>query len=269
LTGVTRTGDDLQLDHADTRPMDGRDQLQSLARAIHSASDIEAAWAGTGPTVDVRKECGVCGEDQPVRVPFLRHVCRSCAAIWVPGICGDCAHTSVTFTVDGKLSAFARCGCGGGLRQVGYVPKPRVALDPEVLAARKVVFEQRKKRATWTSRTVLVVFAVLATVGALQLVHHNHAAPAQQTELPTRVSTRDDPTLTMDERGRLAAQRVRERGEHNDAFACAAELPAPVSTPSVAAVVPGTTAAVPPAAPSAPLAQGSGSKDFLAACLAG
>lgn len=56
------------------------------------------------------------------RIPFLRHVCRSCAATWVPGICGDCAHTSVTFTVDGLLSPFARCGCGGGLRQVVYAP---------------------------------------------------------------------------------------------------------------------------------------------------
>jgi hypothetical protein len=244
-------------------PMDGRAQLQSLALAITSAADVEAAWAGSGPAVDLRKECGVCGADQSARVPFLRHVCRSCAAIWVPGICGDCAHTSITFTVDGALSHLARCGCGGGLRQVGYVPRPRLAVDPEVAAARRVVVEQRKKRATWTSRTVLVLIALLAAAGGLRLVHHHSAAPAPASAPTTRVSTRDDPSLPMAERGRLAAQRVHERGEHNDAFACAAELP-PAALPTAAAA-----ASAAPGVPAAPPTQGSGSSDFLSACLSG
>lgn len=248
--------------------MDGRAQLHSLAHAINSSAEVEAAWAGTGPRVEVRKSCGICGTDQPVRIPFLRHVCRSCAAIWVPGICGDCAHTSVTFTVDGQLSRFATCGCSGQLRQLAYVPKPREPIDPEVAAARKVVVEQVKHRARWTSRTLLIAVAALATAGGLQLVRHNHAAP--RTDLPVQVrgSVHDDPTLPMADRGRLAAARLRARGQNHDAFACAAELPA--AAPSLPASLPASLpSSLPRTAGVSPDSGSAGSSAFLAACLAG
>lgn len=228
--------------------MDGHAQLRSLALAINGASDIDAAWAGTGQPMDVRKQCGICGEDQPVRVPFLRHVCRGCAAIWVPGICGDCAHTSVTFTQDGQLSRYASCGCGGTLRQVAYVPRPRVAVDPEVAAARKVVVEQRKQRATRTSRTVMVLLTALAVAGTVQVVHaHSKGPAAAPTEVVKRVSTVEPSTLTPEQQGRKAAARLEANGQHNDVFSCATLLP-PAPTPSAAPV---------------------GSKEFLAACLKG
>ena len=236
--------------------MDGRAQLHSLAHAISGASEGEAAWAGTGPAVDTHKTCGVCGDHQPVRLPFLRHVCRACAAIWVPGICGDCAHTSVTFTMDGQLSDLARCGCGGQLRQLAFVPKPRATVDPEVAAARKVVVEQQKKHAAWASRSVLVVVAVLATVGGVQLVRHNHAAPKSDPVAPVvHRDLRDDPSLTMTERGRLAGARLTANGQLRDVFGCAAELPSTTSTS------PGNEAI-------SHEGSNAGSSAFLAACLA-
>ena len=234
--------------------MDGHAQLRSLALAINGASDVDAAWAGTGQPLDLRKQCGICGEDQPVRVPFLRHVCRACSAIWVPGICGDCAHTSVTFTQDGQLSRYASCGCGGSLRQVAYVPRPRVAVDPEVAAARKVVVERRKKRATWTSRTALVVLAALASGGAWQALHARHAAPTAVHEPVVHESWDDDPTLTMAQRGTRAAHRLDASGVGHDVFSCAGQLPTPAPAPS--------------ASPQ-PLVASAGSKEFLAACLRG
>ncbi len=238
--------------------MDTRDQLQSLARAIDLASDVERAWAGIGPAVDMRKHCGICREEQPVRVPFLRHVCRSCTSIWVPAICGDCATTSVAFTTDGQLSRLASCGCGGQLRVVAYVPSPRVEVAPEVAAARKVVIETRKKRATLTSRTVLVVIAVLAAVGAVRLVHHNHSAPPAAENEVRRPLVADDPSMTMAARGRLAAARLEQQGRVNDVFACAGELPtAPTPAPSPS---PGVVTAPQPA----PDVSG-----FLASCLKG
>lgn len=237
--------------------MDGRAQLQSLARAIGSASEIEAAWVGNGSPVDVRKACGICGEDQPVRVPFLRHVCRSCQAIWVPGICGDCAHTSVTFTLDGQLSRSATCGCGGTLRQVAYVPKPRVAVDPEVAAARKVVVERRKKRAGWTSRAVLLVITALAAWGSTALVQRNHSGPPPAA-VPARAPV-DSASLTPEQRGRVAAQRLLDNGQAHDAFGCASLLP------PAAAALPGDTASVPTAHEGLDAA----GERFLAACIRG
>ena len=247
--------------------MDGRAQLQSLARAIGSASEVEAAWAGTGPAVDVRKTCGICGTDQPLRLPFLRHVCRHCQAIWVPGICGECAHTSVTFTMDGQLSRFATCGCGGQLRQVAYVPKPRAAVEPEVAAARQVVVQQRKKRATWATRAVLVAVAVLATAGGAHYLHANHTTPKRVTPPVSHGSTVDDPTLSMAERGRRAAARLRANGENLDVFSCAAELPAPAPSAQPTAL-PSAAGALPNQALSAQ-DPAAGSKDFLAGCLTG
>jgi hypothetical protein len=236
--------------------MDGRAQLQSLARAIGSASDVEAAWAGTGPAVDLRKSCGVCGTEQPLRVPFLRHVCRSCQAIWVPGICGECAHTAVTFTMDGQLSRFASCGCGGSLRQVAYVPRPRVAVDPEIAAVRQVVATQRKKRAAWTARAFLVLVAAVATAGGVRYLHDTHTAPKRVTNLVPQGSTADDPSLPMQERGRRAAARLRDKGESHDVFACAALLPAPKPTSLANQAISHDDAA-------------AGSKEFLAGCLTG
>lgn len=240
--------------------MDGRAQLQSLAHAISGSADVEAAWAGSGPWIDIRKSCGICGTDQPVRVPFLRHVCRACAAIWVPGICCDCAHTSVTFTMDGQLSPFATCGCSGRLRQLAVIPKPRVAVDPEVVAARQVVVAKSHHRARWMSRSVLVLVAVAATVGGVKLVRHNHAAPPVDTTVPVRRDVRDDPALPMADRGRLAAARLQARGELHDVFACAAELPAPA--PTTPSSLPRTTTVSPDNA-------SAGSNAFLAACLTG
>jgi hypothetical protein len=240
--------------------MDGRAQLQSLAHAINGSSEVEAAWAGTGPWVDIRKSCGICGADQPVRVPFLRHVCRGCAAVWVPGICGLCAHTSVTFTMDGQLSPFATCGCSGQLRQLAVIPKPRATVDPEVAAARQVVVRKSHHRAKWMSRSLLVFIAVLATVGGLRLVRHNHAAPPADTGVDVRRNVQDDPALPMADRGRLAAARLRARGENHDVFACAAELPAPA--PTTPSSLPRTTTVSPDNA-------AAGSSAFLAACLTG
>ncbi|MCU1599353.1 MAG: hypothetical protein JWO22_62 [Frankiales bacterium] len=238
--------------------MDSRAQLQTLARAIDLSTDIERAWAGLGPPVDLRKHCGICRNEQPVRVPFLRHVCHHCAAVWVPGICGDCANTSVTFTLDGQLSRLASCGCGGQLRQVGYVPKPRAAVDPEVAAARKVVVETRKKRASWTTRVVLVAVAVLATVAGVRLVHHNHAAPTTTAPDLTHVHVADDPSLPMPARGRLAAERLTQAGRINDVFACAGELPT-VPRPAASAT-PSSTAVTD---------SGQAAAAFLAGCLKG
>lgn len=233
--------------------MDGHAQLRSLALAINGASDIDAAWAGTGGAMDLRKQCGICGEDQPVRVPFLRHVCRACAAIWVPGICGDCAHTSVTFTQDGQLSKYASCGCGGTLRQVAYVPRPRAAVDPEVAAARKVVLEERKRHATRTSRVVMVLLTALAVTGTVQVVREHGKGPAApQTAVVPRTAPVDPATLTPAQLGKRAAATLQGKGQHNDVFSCATLLP-PVPKPS-AAPVEGASA---------------GSKAFLAACLKG
>jgi hypothetical protein len=240
--------------------MDGRAQLHSLANAIGGASDIEAAWAGTGPSVDVRKSCGICGTDQPLRLPFLRHVCRSCQAIWVPGICVDCAHTSVTFTMDGQLSRFASCGCGGALRQVAYVPKPRAAVDPEVMAARQAVVAQHRRRATWGSRAVLVALAALATVGGVRYLHANHTTPERVTTPVSHVDDADDTRLSMQERGRRAAARLRANGENQDVFSCAAQLPRPAATSLANQGVSGQDQAP---------GSGAGSKDFLAGCLTG
>lgn len=239
--------------------MDGRAQLQSLAHAINGSAEIEAAWAGTGPAADVRKTCGICGLDQPVRIPFLRHVCRGCAAIWVPGICVDCAHTSVTFTMDGQLSPFATCGCSGRLRQLAYVPKPRVTVDPVVAAARQVVVQKSHTRAKWMARVALVAIAALATVGGVQLVHRNHKAPVTDPAAVVHRDLHDDPALPMADRGRLAAARLRAQGQNHDVFACAAQLPPPPPTPS----------ALPGSAPVPAAEGGTGSNAFLAACLAG
>ena len=207
--------------------MDGRAQLLTLARAIDGAAQVDAAWAGTGPVVDLRKTCGVCGEDQPVRVPFLRHVCRSCQAIWVPGICGDCAHTCVTFTLDGQLSAFAGCGCGGRLRQLGFVPRPRVAVDPEVAKARREVVERRTRQGTRAWRVLLVALAVTALVLGVRTVTGNHrgepVAPAPTRQAPAVL---DGASQSLAAQGRLAALRLRQAGQVNDVFGCAGQLPA-------------------------------------------
>lgn len=236
--------------------MDTRAELLTLARAIDLSGAVEKAWAGLGPSVDLRKHCGICREDQPVRVPFLRHVCRSCAAIWVPGICGDCASTSVTFTRDGQLSRLVTCGCGGPLRMIAYVPTPRAAVDPEVAAARKVVVETRKKRVALTSRTALVVVAVLCALSAYGVVQHNHAAPPPKQHVARQPIVADDPSQPMSVRGGMAAQRLRQSGRVNELFACAAQLPAlPEPQPSASA---------------APVSQSNGTaQDFLAGCLKG
>ena len=208
--------------------MDGRAQLQTLAHAITSASQVEAAWAGTGPIVDLRKRCGLCAEEQPVRVPFLRHVCRNCAAIWVPGICVECAHTSVTFTTDGQLSRSASCGCGGALRQLALVPKPRVALDPEVAAVREVVVQRRKRQARHTTRWLLVGVALFATLGAMRLTHHTTPPPPR----PAVVPPVPDAGLSPQDQGRQAGARLVAKGRSNDVFACAALVPPAVRATS-------------------------------------
>jgi hypothetical protein len=209
--------------------MDGRAQLQALAGEIGGASAVEAAWAGAGPARDIRKQCGICGLDQPARIPFLRHVCRGCSAIWVPGICVDCATTSVTFTLDGQLSRFATCGCRGRLRQVAYVPRPREAQDPQQVAAHAAVVTRRKRRLTTSTRVVLVLTAVLSVVGCVRFLQADHSpAPAGP---PTTVQrpVADSTSLTPEERGHLAGQRLLEQGQSHDGFSCAAQLPSGTS----------------------------------------
>jgi hypothetical protein len=233
--------------------MTGRSELEELARAIGGASDVDRAWAGAGPAMDVRKTCGMCGENQPVRIPFLRHVCRSCTAIWVPGICVDCAHTSVTFTLDGQLSRLATCGCSGVLRQVAYVPKPRAYVAPEIVAAREVQQARVKKQVKGSTRAVMVLLALVAVVTCVRFVRHNDGpAPARETTTSHRVLT-DKQSQSMEVRGRLAAARLVKNGRSHDVFSCTTLLP-PLQVASAAVAGEGVELS---------------RQAFVAACLAG
>lgn len=206
--------------------MDGRAQLRALALAISDATDVDAAWSGTGPAVEARKACAACGEDQPVRIPFLRHVCRRCAAVWVPGRCTVCAHTSVTVTPGGLLSADARCGCDGTLRPLAVLPRPRVALPPEQLVHRREVVARRATWARRVERTVLLGLLVLAAVGAVRVLHPQRPPAASP---PTQVvpAARVDPAgMTPGDRGTYEAQRLLRDQRGHDLFGCLAALPA-------------------------------------------
>lgn len=216
-------------DNADLCDMDGRAQLHALALAITDAADVDAAWAGTGPAVALRKSCAACGEDQPVRLPFLRHVCRRCAAVWVPGICTICAHTSITFTLDGNLSSFARCGCEGALRPLAVIPRPRVVLPPEQVAERQTVVARRTRWAVRVERSALLLVLAVAVVGAVRvLAPGDPAAPSRPAQVVPTAAV-DLAAMTPGERGTYEAERLTRDERGHDLFSCLSVLPAALS----------------------------------------
>lgn len=202
--------------------MDGLAQLADLARTISGSDGLQSAWSGTGPTFDGRKRCGLCDHDQPYTAPFLKHVCPSCAAIWLPGLCGQCGETSVTFTLDGQLSPYARCGCGGTLRQLASVPRPRTPVDPETAAAASVVSARRLELATVLWRIALGLLVVGAALGTWSLMtHHAAPAPTPTTRPAVVVAGLSDAA----QQGKLAAARLDREGRAHDTVGCATLMP--------------------------------------------
>jgi hypothetical protein len=203
---------------ADDCDMPAIEELLSLAESLGSHESVEDAWAGRSSPMWLVKQCALCGYSQHVRVPFVRHYCRQCSAPWTPVRCTGCATTTIVARRDMGPPAASECACGGVLRPLTHIPRPRNADNqapptPAQVAAR-----------AWAPKIVRGVALTLAfgvMVGGIGFIHSQRSssphAPQQAAPAPQPAVTLLNPIAA---RGRAAALTLAQRGQHNDQFAC-------------------------------------------------
>jgi hypothetical protein len=208
-------------------------ELQSFAHVIAGQSALEDAWTGKSQPTWVQKACGLCGHEQSVRIPFVRHICLSCSSTWSPARCATCGVTTIVFRRDPSGPITAQCFCGGDLQLVAYLPRQRT-IDPtkkpnllDTIAMSPMSPPSGRLRTIARVVGCLVAFgAVVTGAWVITSVRSDAPPPAPVEQVAPAVAPG-----SVAAAGDAAGHRLLSRGQDNNVFACQAEYIAESQVP--------------------------------------